>query len=178
MAEARSRGRTLGPMPHYVDPAGFAEWEATVPTSIRRDPIWRTPAYRYGLWLGDLARQDAKVLYKDRDSRNNAKQLVRAVEGISSNLSEGYGCSTGPERARYYGYAVTSTRESRDWYYKGRDILGVDVMAQRHEVLERIIRILSVAIPEERSAPPRKPRRMRRDRRQRDSPDASGGSSS
>ena len=47
-------------MPKYPDPPGFTEWEATIPESFKRDPIWRTPAYRYSLWLSDLAKQDAK----------------------------------------------------------------------------------------------------------------------
>ena len=94
-------------MPHhvrmstYVDPEGFAEWEATVPPSYRRDPIWRTPAYRYALWLSDLVKRDAKLLRADPDMRNNVDQIVSAVESISANLAEGYGRSTGPERARW-----------------------------------------------------------------------------
>ena len=72
-------------------PAGFAEWESTVPASFKRDPIWRTPAYRYGLWLANLAKADVRTLCANRWSLNNADQLLRAVEGISSNLAEGYG---------------------------------------------------------------------------------------
>jgi four helix bundle protein len=146
------RGITyLGGVTTFPDPPGFAEWEATVPASFKRDPIWRTPAYRYGLWIADLAKRDARVLRADRDSRNDADQLLRAVEAISSNLAEGYGRSTGAERARYYDYAVASTRESRDWYFKSRDVLGIDVMEHRHAVLERIIRILTAIIPRERA---------------------------
>ena len=44
-------------MTHYIDPPGFAEWEVTLPESFRRNPIWRTPAYRYGVWLGDLLKK-------------------------------------------------------------------------------------------------------------------------
>lgn len=138
-------------MSQFVDPPGFAEWEARVPASFKRDQIWRTPAYRFGLWLADLAKHDAKALNADRESRNDADQLIRAVEGISSNLSEGYSRSTGAERARYYDYALATTRESRDWYFKGRNILGTEVMEHRHAVLERIIRILTAIIPRERA---------------------------
>ena len=137
-------------MSQFIDPPGFADWEATVPEVFRRDPIWRTPAYRFGLWLSELAKADAKVLYLERESRNNADQLIRAVGAISSNLAEGYGCISGPERARYYGYALTSTRESLDWYFKARDALGVAIVEQRVVVLDRIIRILTVIIPRER----------------------------
>ena len=128
-------------MTTYSDPPGFAEWEATVPASMRRDTIWRTPAYRYALWLADLAKGDVRTLYEKRWNRNNADQLLRAVQSISANIAEGYGRSTGPERARYYDYAQSTTREARDWYFKARDTLGTEVMEQRHEVLDRILRI-------------------------------------
>jgi len=153
-------------MSKFADPPGFAEWEATLPVSFLRDPIWRTPAYRFSMWLADLARKDFDRLYADRGSRNNAEQLLRAVEAISSNLAEGYSRSTGAERARYYDYALATTRESRDWYLKARDVLGMDVMEQRHAVLERIIRILSAVVPRERSARPRIRRRNPRDQQE------------
>ena len=130
-------------MPTYIDPEGFAEWEGRVSASLRRDPIWRTPAYRLGVWLADLARQDARSLRKDPDYRNVADQLLRAVEGISSNLAEGYSRSTGPERARYYDYALATTRESRDWYFKAREALGTGVAEQRDGVLERIVQLVA-----------------------------------
>jgi len=66
-------------MTNYTDPDGFAEWEATVPESFKRDPIWRTPAYRYSLWLSDLAKQDARILRANVDTRTDVDQLLRAV---------------------------------------------------------------------------------------------------
>jgi four helix bundle protein len=156
-------------MPPFPDPPGFAEWEATVPVSFRRDTIWRTPAYRFALWLSSLAKADAAVLRVDRNSRNEADQLLRAVDSISSNIAEGYSRSTGPERARYYDYALASARESRDWYFKTRDVLGDAIMERRLEVLDRIIRILTAIIPRERDDKlRRRPRRDRNDRRPRD----------
>jgi four helix bundle protein len=137
-------------MSKFVDPPGLAEWEATLPATFLRDPIWRTPAYRFGLWLSHLAKNDFALLYAHPSSRNTAQQLLRAVEGISANLSEGYGRSTGRERARYYDYAQATTREARDWYFKALDVLGPEVVEQRLSVLERILRILAVVIPRER----------------------------
>src|SRR6476620_9218476 len=139
-------------MTPFPDPKGFAEWEATLPASFKRDPIWRTPAYRFGVWLSDLVKSDATALRTNRSMRNDADQLLRAVGGISSNLSEGYSRTTGLERARYYEYALATTRESRDWYFKARLTLGDDIVAQRFEVLDRIIRILTAVIPRERES--------------------------
>ena len=137
-------------MPKYPDPPGFAEWEAQVSSSLREDPLWRTPACRFAVWLSDLARADTAAPWRDPETMSIADQLTRAVNGISSTLAEGYGRTTGPERARYYDYAASSTREARDWYFKARHYLPEDVVEQRLELLLRILRILSVVIPRER----------------------------
>jgi four helix bundle protein len=161
-------------VPNYTDPEGFPEWEARAPASIKRDPIWRTPAYRYGVWLADLVKQDVRLLRRHPDYRNVADQLLRAVEGISSNLAEGYSRSTGAERARYYDYALATTRESRDWYFKARELLGEETVEQRQSVLERIIRILTAVVPRERSDRSRS-RRPRRSSQTDAEPHGSGG---
>ena len=143
-------------MPTFTDPPGFAEWEATVPETIRRDPIWRTPAYRYAVWIGALAKRDVLELDAQRVYRNDADQLLRAVDSISANLAEGYGRSTGRERARFYDFAKGSAREARDCYFKLIDLLGRERVEERLAVLDRIIRILTAIIPRERAS--RKPR--------------------
>jgi hypothetical protein len=104
MTHPRTDRGTFAIMPPFPDPPGFAEWEATLPVSFTRDPIWRMPAYRFGLWLAELAKADATMLRSDRNFWNTADQLLRAVESISANISEGYSCScsSGRERARYY----------------------------------------------------------------------------
>ena len=137
-------------MPKYPDPLGFAEWEATVPESFKRDQIWRTPAYRYAVWLSDLSKEDARLLRADPDTRSDVDQFLRAVGSISANLAEGYSRRTGIERARYYDYARATAREAKDWYFKARTALGITIVEQRHALLERIIRILTAVIPRER----------------------------
>src|SRR6476620_799219 len=109
-------------MPKYSDPPGFAEWEATVPESFKRDPIWRTPAYRYAVWLSDLAKEDARVLRGDADTRSDVDQFLRAVGSISANLAEGYSRRTGVERARY-----STTREPR----RARRRIGISKEGRR-----------------------------------------------
>jgi len=135
----------------YQDPPGFAEWEATVSESFRRDPIWRAPAYRYACWLADLAKHDVRRLVEaDPDARKDALQLRRAVNAIGANFAEGYSSSTGPERAHYYHYSKATSREAKDWYFKARLALGADLVEHRHGLLDRIIRILTAIIPRER----------------------------
>jgi hypothetical protein len=89
MRLSRGDRATFAGMPPIPDPPGFAEWEATLPASFTRDPIWRTPEYRFGLWLAELVKADAALLRADRNYWNDADQLVRAVDGISANLFVG-----------------------------------------------------------------------------------------
>lgn len=40
----------------------YDEWEASVPAFITEDTLWRVEAYRLGLFLSDLAWEDAGPL--------------------------------------------------------------------------------------------------------------------
>src|SRR5688572_18680935 len=103
------------------DPDGLAEWSAQVPQVMRDDTIWRLPAYRFSLYLGDLAQvTDVPRIRRDYRTRRHIGQMLDAVQSISANIAEGYGRTTGPERARFFEYAESSARESRDWYFKIR----------------------------------------------------------
>ena len=59
-------------------------------------------------------------------------------------------CGTGPNRARYYEYALGSARESRDWYHKGRLVLGEMVVAHRFDLIAQIAKLLLTMIPDQR----------------------------
>jgi four helix bundle protein len=77
-------------------------------------------------------------------------QLYRAVGSVGANVAEGYGRGTGKDRARFYEYALGSTRESRDWYYKARHVLGDEVACHRMALLAEIARMLLTIIPSQR----------------------------
>ena len=134
------------------DPDGLAEWGTQVPQVMRDDTIWRLPAYRFSLYLGDLAQvTDVPRIRRDYRTRRHIGQLLDAVESISANIAEGYGRTTGPERARFFEYAESSARESRDWYFKVRHALDPDVANARIELISRIMKILATAIIRERA---------------------------
>ena len=83
--------------------------QAELPQAMREDPIWRLSAYRFALWLGDLAQlDDAPRIQRDYRTRKHLEQLLDAVGSISANIAEGYGRTTGPERAKFYEYALSS----------------------------------------------------------------------
>ena len=128
----------------------FEEWEKTVPETITADTLWKMKAYRLALYLSELCWQDASVLFKDKRTISLADQLYRAVGSISANLAEGYSRSTGKDRALFYQYALGSARESRDWYFKGRFILGDEISRQRGQVITEILRLLLTMIPQQR----------------------------
>jgi len=128
----------------------YETWLTTVPQTITADPLWSMKVYRLALFLGDAAWQDVTKLSEDRRTRGLSDQLYRSVGSISANIAEGYGRGTGKDRARFYEYALGSARESRDWYYKGRYILGDHVAKHCINLLAEIIRMLLVIIPAQR----------------------------
>ncbi len=76
--------------------------------------------------------------------------MYRSLGSIGANLAEGYSRGTGKDRARFYEYALGSARESRDWYYKGRHILGEAVVQHRLQLLTEVIRLLLTMVPQQR----------------------------
>ncbi len=130
----------------------YADWQKAVPAAIRDDSLWKMSAYRHALFLGDIAWPDASKLLKDRRTWEISGQLYRAAGSISVNLAEGYSRGTSRDRARFYEYALGSARETRDWYYKGRHILGEPVALHRVNLLAEIIKLLLIMVPDQRGA--------------------------
>ena len=134
-----------------TDEQEFEAWVRTVPPEITTDTIWRTPAYRFGLYLSFRSQQDLPRILACRQTRAHGDQLLRAVGGISASIDEGYSRSSGPERAHFYEYALGSAREARGWYYKCSVALPVEIAGARIGRLSRIVRILTAVIPRERA---------------------------
>ena len=128
----------------------YEEWIKAVPETIKADSLWKMKAYRLALFLADLGWHDVTKLMRDRRTVALSDQLYRAVGSIGANLAEGYSRGTGKDRARFYEYSLGSARESRDWYFKGRYILGETVVQQRLQLLANIIRLLLTMIPQQR----------------------------
>jgi four helix bundle protein len=128
----------------------YKDWEKAVPEVMKRDSLWKMAAYRSATYLSDQCWQDVSTLMKDRRTFSIADQLYRAVSSIGANLAEGYSRSTGKDRALFYPYARGSARESQDWYYQARFLLGEDVINSRTEVLTEVIRLLLTMIPQQR----------------------------
>ena len=128
----------------------YDEWIKSVPQDITQDVLWTVKAYRYALFLTDLSWVDVTKLMQDKRTLDLSDQLYRAAGSISANIAEGYSRSTGKDRARFYEYALGSARESRDWYYKARHVLGENVAQHRSGFLTEIIRLLITMVPQQR----------------------------
>lgn len=128
----------------------YEEWEKSVPEAIRADLLWKMTVYRLALFLADLGWYDVTKLMQDRRTIALSEQLYEALGSISANIAEGYSRGTGKDRARFYEYALGSARESRDWYFKSRYILGEVVVQHRIQLLTEIIRLLLTMIPQQR----------------------------
>ncbi len=92
----------------------YQEWKQNVPIDFIGDPLWRVEAYRLGMFVVDIGWPDVTKLMHDKRTLSLSDQIYRGLGSISTNLAEGYSHGTGKNRARYYEYALGSTRESRD----------------------------------------------------------------
>jgi four helix bundle protein len=110
------------------------------------------------LFVADIGWRDVTRLAQDRRTVSVADQLNRSLGSISSNVAEGYSRGTGRDRARFYEYALGSAREARDWYFKGRHVLGEALTTHRMELLSQVIKLLLTIVPNERDDVMREPR--------------------
>ena|SRR5690349_17619944 len=128
----------------------YAEWIETVPAEITNDPIWKLEVYRLALFAGDIGWNDVLALSKNNLMWSVADQLHRALGSISANLTEGYSRSKGLDRARFFEFSLGSARESRDWYYKSRHVLPMEVIKHRMELISKLISMFVPMISHQR----------------------------
>jgi four helix bundle protein len=129
----------------------YEEWEQNVPAEITGDVLWHMSLYRQALFIGELAWFDSCKLVQTGQTRELSDQLYRAAGGISTTICEGYSWASRKDQARFYEYSLGSARETRDWYYKGRHVLGEKVALHRLKLLVHVIRQLLKIVPEYRT---------------------------
>ena len=129
----------------------YNDWLGAVPESIPNDAVWKMVVYKQALFLGELSWFDVTKLMQDRRRRRVADPLYRSTGSISVNIAEGYSRSSKKDQARYYEYALGSTRETRDWYYKARNTLEQEVSNHRLSICVQIIKQLLKIIPNTRN---------------------------
>jgi four helix bundle protein len=132
------------------DVMNYQQWLATVPPEFTNDSLWRMEVYRLALFVGDVAWIDVTKLMQDRRTLDLAGQLYRAAGSVSANIAEGYGRSSHKDQVRFFEYALGSARESRNWYWAGRNVLTEVVALHRIRFVTQIIRHLLNIIPTQR----------------------------
>jgi four helix bundle protein len=128
----------------------YDEWILSVPGEITNDPIWKLEVYRLALFAGHIGWYDVMTLSKNKLMYGIADQLHRSLGSISANLTEGYSRSKGLDRARFFEFSLGSARESRDWYYKSKQVLSLEVIKHRMELMSHIIALLVPMISHQR----------------------------
>ncbi|HEY2849768.1 MAG TPA: four helix bundle protein [Gemmatimonadaceae bacterium] len=132
--------------------SSFEEWEKAAGAGATGDPLWSIQAYR---------RAEYAVDTHTRDRQSNSQlatapafdQLTRALGSISANIAEGYSRSSAADRARFYSYALGSTREALAWYNTLRIELG-PLVDERQALLIQIRRLLLTTLRNMRVSDP------------------------
>lgn len=130
----------------------FEEWEETVPESLKGDLLWKMKAYRLAVFISDIGWHDVTKLSQDVRTQRLSTQLYASLGSISANLAEGHSRTSGKDRARIHEIALGEAAEAREWYWKGRHILGEPVAIHRMDVITEIIKLLKVMVPSERQS--------------------------
>jgi len=129
----------------------YDEWILSVPSEIANDPIWKLEVYRLALFAGDIGWHDVLTLSKNRLMYSVADQLHRSLGSISANPTEGNSRSKGLDRARFIEISLGSARESRDWYYKSKQVLPPEVIKHRAGLMTHIIVMLVPMVSHQRN---------------------------
>lgn len=86
--------------------------------------------------------------WKNFEKDTVGKQIVRAADSISANITEGYGRYSNKESKRFYFYARGSIRESKSWLSKckRRKFVEQEICDKLLQEAERILAKLNTYI--------------------------------
>ncbi len=102
--------------------------------------------YKLSMELWDEMWGDTELLMKDFRGKEIARQMVRSVGSISSNIEEGYGRGFGKEYPQFLRISRGSARESKGWYRKSSHLLTLEIINTRILKLDEIISMETKAI--------------------------------
>ena len=132
----------------------YDDWDATVPSVLKGDAIWRVQAYRLASYLSIVAGFDADAIAERPWLVKSAAQLASASESIPSNIAEGYARLSPKDRIRYYEYAVGSADETKSRYVTLSRRLDPSLVEARLAVLSSVTRLVLKMINSGRLEPP------------------------
>jgi four helix bundle protein len=120
----------------------FRTWESRATEGQRGDPVWRFHGYRVALFMLDRVGRDVSTSKVRRAFPFQTDQLLRAVGSISANVAEGLGRQSAAERARFFGIALGSLRESETWYHAIAAEFPSELVELRLEQLTELRKLL------------------------------------
>lgn len=121
----------------------FENWEKTVPSYVKKDPLWESLYYRVALYLYDLVLEDCDLLQKDFRVKHNVAQIIHSSGSVSANMEEAYGRGVGtPDYVRILKISLGEARETRGWYYRSRCALPTDLLEHRYTVIDHLISLI------------------------------------
>jgi len=88
--------------------------------------------------FNDFIDKDLPVLMKTMIGRELARQQVRSLDSICSNMEEGYGRKAGKELKHFFIIARGSTGESKGRYIRCKNFLPTEVIERRVKQLNEI----------------------------------------
>lgn len=89
------------------------------------------------LW-DDFIKEDLPVLQKTMAGRELARQQVRSLDSVCSNMEEGYGRKAGKELKHFFRISRGSAGESKGRYARCRKFLSAEVIRKRVGQLDEI----------------------------------------
>src|SRR6185503_15923930 len=101
--------------------------------------------YQLALQLYEVCWEDCEILMKDLRGRELARQLIKSVESIPSNIEEGYGRGMKKEYPYFLRVARGSGQESRGRYLRCKHLLSIELITVRVEMLGSIIGMVTKA---------------------------------
>ena len=131
-------------------PQNFEQWLASIPTYMKRDPVWKSIFYQKAMFLYELFWCDCEELMTDLRGRSIARQATDSCGSISANMEEGLGRGFGRDYARFLTIALGSAKETRGWYARFRFLLAPQVVEHRIQLCDEIIGMLLPVIKDQR----------------------------
>lgn len=129
----------------------FEEWQKTVPSALRSDPLWESKYYRLAMYLYDLVWLDCAQINRDFRGREIAKQLIRSAGSVCANMEEAYGRGVGTaDYVRIMRISLGEARETKGHYIRSRHVLPADTVEKRLAVIDQVISMLTSVIAKHR----------------------------
>lgn len=124
----------------------FAEWQKTVPETIRSEKFWSLIAYQKGLYLYNLLWQDTEEWRKDERGQTLAKQIIGSSDSICANIEEGFGRGLGKQLIQFYVYSLGSARETKGRIYRAKAFYNSETLNQRLNLASEVVALILTEI--------------------------------